>query len=174
MTKMRRINYIIQGLLILLVVGVLLIDPEDGYVLILAFLSISFLVYGINQLLFYFTLAKYMVGGKYIICKAIAVLDLGLEAAALTEVPKMYVMIYLVAGLVFGGFIDVLRAMDTRKREGRRWKVKLLQGIITIVIALAGLFFVNSTHIVVYFFCFGAVSLAFTRIVEAFRDTTIV
>jgi len=173
MGKTKRVLYILQGILMLLSVGIMITEPEFGYTLIIEILIISFMIYAINQLIYYFTLAKYMVGGKLVLCKALLVLNLAINTWGISDVPKRYIMLYLVGGLALAGTIDVLRALETRKNHGINWRLKLVQGVGTIVISLAGLF-AGSTSVIVYFFCAGVVSSAITKFTEAFRKTSII
>lgn len=174
MGKVKRFIYFFEGILMLLSVAILITDTEDGYLFIVAFLSVYLFAYAVNQLIYYFSLARYMVGGKVILCKALILLDLSIEVLFLSAVPKYYVMFYLVLIMVFAGFVDVLRALETKNNNGRNWKIKLVQGIITIGVALFSVPFVSTTNIVIYLFCISFVSSAITKISESFRKNSLV
>lgn len=174
MSKLHRFNYVVEGLFMLLYAILLIIQPTQAYAAILGILGLSMIVYGINQFIYYLRLARYMVGGILILCKALIILNFGLEALYLTNVHKMYIMIYFAAGLAFTGIVDILRALETKKVDGKGWKLKFIQGVITIVVSIIGLIFGASTNAVVYFFSFGLISSALTKISEAFRKTDII
>ena len=174
MSRSKRIKYIIQGLLMLLCVAILQIDYNIGVDIIIIIWAVYMAIYAVNQLLYYITLARYMVGGMRVLFKALLVLNIVIEIWLLSDIPKVYIMIYLAAGLAFGGLVDVLRAMETRKLQGVGWKIKLTQGCITIMMAVISLFYVNSARMIVYFFSFGLISSAITKITEAFRKTAVV
>lgn len=165
---------ILISILMFLFVGIMLAFPEDGYALVTGVLSISLFVYGLGRFFYYFRMAKYMVGGNIVLIKSLVIINLGFFTMSLENIPKLYVMLYLVGILMFGGLVDALRAMETKKNEGLHWRLKLTQGIITIVVSLVCLFFYNSENLIVYFYCFGLITSAITRITETFRKTAIV
>lgn len=175
MGKFKRFTSFIKGLLLLVAIAVMLSNPEKGYTYIVSSVSLSLIVYSINQFIYYFSLARYMVAGKIILCKAFIVINLAIEVGYLNFIPQYYVMIYLVIGLIFTGIVEVLRAMETKNNHGVHWKFKLYQGIVTILISMAGLcFLTTSTRMIIYLYCIGLLSVAITKISEGIRPNSIV
>lgn len=168
MTKRQKFRNIMIALLYVLLAVLMITDPEAGYLLVMAVLSIALLLYGIKQLVFFFTMARHMVGGKRVLYRGMIFFDLGAFTVALADIPKLYIMIYLMGGIIFTGAIEVLRAFE-KKKASAGFRMKLLQGIICISIGILGLVFSWSTNYMVYFYCAGMIYSAFIRVIEAFR-----
>ena len=83
---------------LMIVFGILMLTlEEDGYEAVLLILETALMLSGIQQLFYYFTMARNMVGGIYIFYKGILLLDAGLFALNLDKVPEQYGMLYLIA-----------------------------------------------------------------------------
>jgi len=169
-----RIKNFIFGIVMLLCAVTLLYDHTLGYKIIIAILSLSFLIYGIRRLYYYLTMARYMVGGMAVLIKAVIILNLAFFVLKMSDIPKIYIMVYLVAGLMFTGVVDILRALEAKKHGSTKWKLKFSQGILTMLISVTALFFIESSSIIIYIFCIGLISSAITRLTEAFRKTAII
>lgn len=151
--------------------------PDRGYLVFTAVLGISLLIGGIRTLIYYFTMARHMVGGKTILYKAVILLDLGVFAMSLTELPRAYVILYMIGAHVFSGVVDILHALEGRRMEDPKWKRQALFAAGNLVVALlagmAGLVF-HSSDLVVYIYCVCLIYTAVTRIAMAFKRTAIV
>lgn len=174
MSKIQRINDIFTGLLMILASIIMIVSKEEGYLLVLTFLSFSFFFLGIRTLYYYHSMAKNMVGGKEILYKGILILDFGLITLSLTSVPNVYIMLYLFGINLFSGVVGVLRAHEAKHYEGSSWKLNLSQGIINILIALTCIININSTNMVVYVYGIGLLYLGIVRIIRSFMKTAIV
>ena len=107
MTRVKRCIYFISGLLLLGVCVIIDAFPEIGYGLILLLMVSSMMIRGMQDLFYYFTMARYTVGGVVVLYKGILFLDARLFALNLDSLPKEYVMLYLLAGMLANGLIDL-------------------------------------------------------------------
>ncbi len=174
MTKLQRINSFFIGLL-MLSLGICLILLQDKAIsLIMGFLALSLTVTGIKKLYYYFTMAKFMVGGDDTLIKGLILFDLGTFTATLTRYSRLYVMVYLLAVHAFSGFIDVLRALEAKRLGSPAWKLSLSSGIINIAVALSCVVFLKSATISVYIYSAGLIYSALVRVILSFRKTAVV
>ena len=173
MTKPQRVKEVIFGVLMIAAGLFFCINPTENYPLITAVLCFGMMFRGIKLLIFYFRMARYMVDGRSLLYQAVIMIDLGLFTGTLTQVPLMYVMLYLVAIHIFTGAIDILRAIESKK-YGSSWKVKLTTGIVNVLMAVACLVFIKMTAIAVMIYAVGIIYAGIMRIVSACRKSTIV
>ncbi|MBP3783727.1 MAG: hypothetical protein J6I68_10825, partial [Butyrivibrio sp.] len=96
MTKFQRLKNLIYGLLLIASGMILLYIPENAFVFLLLLLSTTLLISGINTLTYYFTMARFMVDGKMMLYKGIIVSDFGVLTASLVDVPRQFVLVYLI------------------------------------------------------------------------------
>ncbi len=174
MTKLQRVKNILAGLLIMVTAFLMFSYPDNSYLLILLFLGMGFLVTGIGTLVYFFTMARYMVGGKAILYKGVILVDFAVLTLSLTDVPKVYILIYLAVIHGFSGIVEILRAGETRRSGSRNFKLKLFHGILNIAMALCCIIFVNKTNTAVFVYCLGLFYSGMIRVITAFRRTTFV
>ena len=174
MTKARRVGDILIGILIFGCGVLLIIFPKPGKMIITSILGISLTIYGIRLLIYYFTMAKHMVGGRAMFYQGVIVLDLGLFTGSLGDIPLLYIVLYLAAIHGFSGVIDVLRALEAKRFEAGSWKLNMTQGAINIILALLCLVFLSSTRIAVTIYGIGLMYSAVMRIITALRRSAIV
>ncbi len=170
----QRIKNVLIGILIILGAVILIAFPEEGIIITASILSLSLFVYGIKTLIYYITMTRHMVGGRIMLYLAVVVLDLGMFTMMLTNIPKMYIALYLVVVYAFSGAIDILRALEAKKYQAPSWRFSLISGIISVVIAILCIVFIGSTNMIVYLYSAGLIYSAIARIVTAFRKTAIV
>lgn len=170
----QRIKNVLIGVLIILGAVILIAFPEEGIIITASILSLSLFVYGIKTLIYYITMTRHMVGGRIMLYLAVVVLDLGMFTMMLTNIPKMYIALYLVVVYAFSGAIDILRALEAKKYQAPSWRFSLISGIISVVIAILCIVFIGSTNMIVYLYSAGLIYSAIARIVTAFRKTAIV
>lgn len=170
----QRIKNVLIGILTILGAVILIVFPEEGILITASILSISLFVYGIKTLINYITLTRHMVGGRIMLYLAVVVLDLGMFTLMLTNIPKMYIALYLVVAYAFSGAIDILRALEAKKYQAPSWRFSLISGIINVVIAILCIVFIGSTNMIVYLYSAGLIYSAIVRIITAFRKTAIV
>ncbi len=174
MDGFRKVISLIVSLFLVIAGLIVIFDHVDGYFYVMILLEYALLVYGIRQLIYYFTLARYKVGGLSVLFKGIIFLDMGLFAVGLIVLPQMFISIYLVGCLLLSGVIDILQAKTGRQLQYGHWKITFSFGLVKCLIALSCLFFLRSTTILSYIFAGGLFHSAFYRILTAFQKTEIV
>ncbi len=174
MGKAKRIMYVVTGLFMIASSVIMSVFYEVGYIVVLIILEIMLFAHGIRLLFYYFTLARYMVGGISIFYKGILFLDSGLFALNMDDIPRPYAMVYLVGCLIVSGVIDVMRANTARKLESAHWKYQCSSGIIKIIVSVICLCLINSPAMLTIIYSLGLLHAGIGRIATAFRETDIV
>jgi len=177
MTKIQRIRNVAAALLMLLCCFVLISDPENGFYFVALILMVSMLVYAVRCLLFYFTMARHMVGGRSMLYKGIIVLDLSIFTLSMVDDPQFFIVLYLLVIHAFAGVLDILRALEARRYQAPAWRRSLVSGVGNLVIAdlalVNGIIF-HSTKDLVYIYAACLFYSACVQLVTAFRKTAIV
>lgn len=159
----------------MLICSIILVTfPDEGGYIVIAVLDISLLLYGLRLIIYYFTMARYMVGGIMTFYKSIIVIDFGLFIFNLNEIPQKCTMIYLVGLLVFSGMVDLLRSLEERKLMAKTWKYEILHGMVKIVFSIFCLFFINSMRMMMVVYSLGLVHAALVKLSYSFKKTAIV
>ncbi len=157
--------------LILLASGVIFFLIPYPYYIVALILSISLVVYGIRQLVYYFTMARHMVGGRLILYFGVIIFDAGIFVLSISDIPVYYIMIYLIILHAFSGVIDILRVLEARRFRSGSWKLTLTSGIINLLVAILCAVFIRSPEIAVIIFAAGLLYSGVIRIISAFRRT---
>ena len=173
MTSLQRIKAVLEGLLMLLGVALLLLVPESGYLIIGLILGTILLLEGVRSMLFYFTMARSMVGGRMILFRGIIALDLGMFALSLQDIPPIYILLYLLVAHLFSGVVDMLRCLEAR-RLGSPWRMNLALALANILLVAACGFCFRNPTLLSYVYASGLFYSACLRIAQAFRKTAIV
>ena len=174
MTKLKRFNSVIAGLVMIIVALIMMVFPENSYIFILLFLGMGFLISGIGTLYYYFSLAVFMTGGKRILYKGVLLTDFAVMTLSLSNVPKVYILLYLAVIHMFSGVVEILRANETRQSGSKHFKLKLTHGILNVLIAVCCIIFIRNTNAAVIIYSIGLVNSGVIRIATAFRRSTFV
>jgi len=177
MSKLQRIRRFVTGLLMLAAAVLLIAWPETGYDLVIQLLCVLLLVYGVRKIAYYILMARHMIGGKLILLVGVLALDFGLFVFTLTDIPRIYLLLYLFAYHTFYGIVDIMRAMEARRFGSPEWKLKFGFGAVNIMVAvfaLVGGLVVRSVRMPVYVYSVGLMYFGVARIVDAFRKTDVV
>ena len=169
MTKLQRVKDIFIGLIMIAGAVFMMRFPIRSYDWIVAILSVYFLCIGIGALLYYFTMSRFMVGGRVSLYKGIILFDLGAMTGALASVPHYYILIYLVVLHAFQGLIRIMRALESRRAGARSYRLKLLHGILDLVMAILCIVFIKHIATVALIYCTGLIYSAVLRIITACR-----
>lgn len=172
MTGWKRIKDILTGVIMILFAAAVFFVPQEGYYIIALVIGGMLILYGLYDLLFYFTMARLMVGGKTILVNAVLMLDLGLFTFLVAGKNSLVVMLYLLGVYAFSGVVDILRALEIKKNGAPGWKRKLILGAVVLLLTIILIIFAltqRQTDYLVYGFCIGLVYSAVVRIVDAFR-----
>lgn len=175
MTLVQRITRVLIGLCMLAVSIVFLSAPsDDAYTFVILVLSAGLTIKGIKDIVFYFTMARHMVGGKLILFQGVIILDFAFFTISLSDVPKIYILMYLLAIHAFSGAVEILRAMEARRTVDGPWKLKFSHGIVNIALALSCLVFIKQANTALIIYSIGLGYSAVIRILGAFRRTAFI
>ena len=160
----------------MLAVAILLIlyPSDDAYRFVVGILSIGLALAGVKEILYYFTMARHMVGGKLILIQGVIVLDFAIITGSLANVPKIYILLYLIGIHAFSGVIEVMRAMEARRTVDGPWKIKFSHGIVNFVLAIACLIFIRHSNTALIIYSIGLMYSAVIRIIGACVKTAFV
>ena len=173
MTLFQRIKNGLLGMVLLAAGIVFILKPtEMAYLVVLTVLALSLAVLGIKDIIFYFRLARHMVGGKMILIQGVIILDFALFTATLSGVPRVFILIYLIALYAFSGVVKILRAMEARHTVAGPWKLNLVHGLVSLAIALCCLIFMKKPDTAVVIYGVGLIYSGVERILDVFRKTT--
>ena len=128
-------------------------------------LSVSLTLYGLRVLLYYFSMARHMVGGKRILYQGLIIFDLGIFTLTVVDNPKIYIILYLLGIHAFAG-----------RFEGP-WRMDMASGVVNVSIAILAVvcgFFLNNMQDIVYIYASGLFYSAVLKIVNALRKTSII
>ena len=154
---------------------IFIVAPSDeAYVFVIAVLSTGLLIKGLRDIIFYFTMARHMVGGKMILIQGVIVLDFALLTGSMSDVPKIYILLYLVVLHAFSGVVEVLRAMEARRIVSGPWKMKFTHGVVDFLLALSCFIYIRQTHTALIIYSIGLLYSAVMRIANALRRTTFI
>ena len=174
MRKVQNIGNFLYGMFILFIGLLLVLSPEGAYVVVIAFISLALIIKGIATFYYYVTMSRCMVGGKVFLYEAVIFFDLGIFTSAITNIPQIYVFMYLAIIHGFAGLVEILRVSETRKNGAKSWKLKSIQAGINIALAVFCIINMKNTEAAVIIYGFGLISSGFVRIINAFRRNAFV
>ena len=174
MGKIKRIWNIISGILVIIFAIALMAIPDVAFKIIAFILAFLLFVRGFGYLVYYLRMAQHMVGGKYILFYGVFMLDFGVFTVSISDEAKAIIIVYLIAGHLIGGAIDIVRSVRNRKDGYPVWKLDLAQGIVNLLIAIICLIFMKNMEVLAYIYCGGLIYLSIIRIISSFRKTAIV
>ena len=173
MTKFQKLKGVLTGLVQMLFAIVIILFPQEGYYLVFAVLTLSLAIYGLKELIFYFSMARFMVDGRMTLFKGVILLDLGIFAGSLYDIPRLYLLLYLVGVHAFAGFVEILRALEARKNKGH-YKLKFTHGVFDVLIGIACFVYIKSPNTVTVIYAIGLFYSAILRIISSLRRTTLI
>ena len=167
MSKFQHIKSFVTGVFLLLLAAFIALAPQSTFDFVYLIISLMMLAYGLRLLIYYFRMARHMVGGKIILYQSIIVLDAAMFTLTLATASDYIVLAYLLAIYAFAGAIDILRAFEAKKNDSPVWKKKIVIGFLEMGLAIAmivlGLVFRN-TDFLVYGFAISLASSGILRI----------
>lgn len=152
----------------------ILFPSDEAYMIVVGILSLGLAIAGIKDIVYYFTMARHMVGGKMILIQGVIILDFAIVTGSLTDVPKIYILLYLIGVHAFSGVIEILRAMEARREVDGPWKMKFYHGVVNLTLATACLIFIRQSNTALIIYSIGLMYSAIVRLFDAFRKTTFV
>lgn len=176
MTKIQRVKSFLGGLVTVLFGGILYWVPFMGVDLISLVVTVSLLVLGLKNLLFYAAMSRHMVGGKYSLFAGIILTDLGVCALMIKNFPPVYIMIYLLLIHSFYGATDIMVALRARRLKSKSWRIKLFTGLGNLTLGVLAIIFGftgEDIFSVIYIYALGVVYTGIMRMANAFRRTAV-
>ena len=152
----------------------ILFPSDKAYMIVVFILSLGLAIAGIKDIAFYFTMAKHMVGGKMILIQGVIILDFAIITGSLANVPKIYILLYLIGVHAFSGVVEVLRAMEARRAVDGPWKMKFSHGVVNFILAIACLIFIRQSNTALIIYSLGLMYSAVVRLFDAFGKTAFV
>lgn len=174
MTRWQRIKSIFGSLMTIGFAPLLILDPDLGCMVIVLVLGVAAALAGLRMVVYYASMARHMVGGNIILYIGVILIDFGLFTFGFADVPKQYIMLYLMLVHLFYGLVDILRAMEIRGKRLGSWRFKLLIGLGNLALGVLCLVKINSSKTTVYIYCLGLLWSAMGRMVTAFRPASVV
>ena len=174
MTKFQKIKNITRGVLSIILGAAMIKFPNKAYVFLVMLIGVGLLVYGISTLIYYFTMAMFMVEGKTMLYKGVIITDFAILTLSLADVPRGYVMFYLVALHAFTGLVEILRAFEAKRYGGRSWRLKLGHGLVDVGICLFCLMHLKNPNTVVIIYSLGLVYSGIMHLISALKSNTFV
>ena len=173
MGKVRRISNILLGI-VMIVAGIILGLRRNGYYLAIVILGLLLVFRGFMKLIYYLVMARYMVGGKRILFTAIFMLDLGGFSLTLADIPRIFVLLYLLVIYASAGVIHILRSIEAKKQQSPTWRNTLVLGLGNIIIAALCIILRRDDVLVGWLFAIGIIYSGLIRIINSLRSTAIV
>lgn len=174
MSRSQKAVHFISGLFMILFGLIIILVDEFGYLAVLLILEFTLILTGVQQLLYYFTMTRYMVGGIYIFYKGIFFLNLGLFALNMDDVPRQYAMLYLVATMAISGVIAIVHSLEIKKMQSGRWFHQFFYGSTELLLSVVCLFYLDSTTTLTFVYGGSLLHAGIHRIISAFRRSAIV
>lgn len=169
MTVYQRIKKILLSLCMFAVALFFIFNPSDkAYMVVVGILSLGLAIAGIKDIIFYFTMARHMVGGKMILITGVIIFDFAIITGSLANVPKIYILLYLIGVHAFSGVVEILRAREARRTVAGPWKMKFFHGIVNFVLAIACLIFIRQSNTALIIYSIGLMYSAAVRLFDAF------
>ena len=174
MTKLQRVHNIITALFLFFFAGLGLYFSKYGLVMISIMIFLTLSLSAIRELLYYFRMARYMVGGKVILYRALIRCDLAAFTSVIASIPPSYILIYLSIFFGFSGLVDLLRALESRRTGSVSWKLSAFHGLFNVIMAVLCLIFIRTGRLVEILYCISLVNSAILRLISAFRRTAVI
>ena len=174
MSSKQRIKDLFIGAVVIVFSVFIMLHPEDGYALMMVGLGFSAFGFGIRKLFYYFSMARHMVGGKSMLYYGIIALDFGAFTLALSDLPHIYIALYLAGVYVFSGAIDIMGAFEAKRLDAPAWKGRMASGLLNLAVAVTSCVCLRSTRMLVYIYAAGLIYSSLLRIASALRKTAIV
>lgn len=177
MTLAKRIGKILRAAVLCLTAWVMFRMGEDGFLLVSLLLSLALVVFGARNVIYYFSMARHMVGGRRILYIGVIALDFGVFTLSVSDNRGMFIVLYLLAAHAFAGVVDVMRAREARQLESPSWRLSLAEGIANIGVAAASAtagIFLGDMRALTLIYAAGLLYSALLDLISAFRRTAIV
>ena len=174
MTSLQRIKTFFIGAFRIVIGALLMYFPKEAFPFVTSILGLALMVWGIKHLYYYFTMARFMVDGRIILILGVILLDLGVLSASLVDVPKIYIILYLIIIHAFSGIIQILRTAESMRYGAKSWRLNLAHGVFEIAIVIACFIFIKNPGTVAFIFGIGLINSGIISIITSFRKSALV
>lgn len=172
MTRFKRIKELTLGIAMLLTAFLMLAAPSDGYRVIILIFAVLYTVRGIGALIYFFTMARFMVNGRASLYSGLIMLNFGLLTGTLGNVPRIYILLYLAIIHAFSGGIKIVSAVGAG-RSGAPWRLKMIHGAANIALSVLCIVFIRHTNTAVIIYAIGLVYSALMHILTSFTKSVV-
>ena len=174
MSKLRRVWNIISAIILMLSGIVLIVVPDAGMTIIAFGLSVFLIARGLKFIIYYFSMARLMVGGKSMLLIGVFLFDFGIFTLTVLNYPRLIVIIYLLGGHIFNGIVNIVKSIREKKEKAGSWKRDLAEGLVHVILASICIIYIGNIEVLVIIYSLGLFYSALTRISAALRRTAIV
>ena len=174
MNKAKRVWNIVSAIIMIHAAVILMVIPNVAFGLIAMFVGVMLTFYGLKYLLYYFTHACHMVGGKWLLLVGLILFDLGVFSSLLYDQAQAIMIIYVATGHVVAAILNMVRAVGNKKDGNPGWMIDFAQCIGNIIQVALCLIFIHLIVIPVFIYCSGVIYSAVLRIIQACKRTEIV
>ena len=171
MTNRRRLFNALIGVVIIVFGVLMMFYPEDSYSFIALILGSTLTLYGLRTILYYFTMARYMVGGRLVLYKGVIIFDMGFFLMSITDIPRIYVMGYLFIIHIFAGVLDILKTGEAYRFGASSWRLTFLRGLGNVVLSITCLVNISSLTMVTFIYSIGLIYSGIVHVVQSLRNT---
>ena len=174
MTRFQKIRETVLGLIMIFAAVVMMLAPSEGYAVIILIIGVVYTLRGLSTVIYYFMMARFMVGGRSSLYAGIIMLDFGILTCSLTDVPHYYIFVYLIAIHGFSGIVEVLRSLEARRAGAGSWRLKMGHGLLNIAITVVCFVYIRQTNVAVFVYSLGLIYSGVLRIISSMRKTKMV
>ena len=174
MTRFQRIKGFLAGLLLILCGLTLISLPEENFEFVAILLGLYLIFAGLKNLVYYFTMARHMVGGQFLLIMGVIIFDFGVYSFSLFDDSSFIIISYLTGIHLFSGALNLVKALSEIRSSISFWKTDMLQAGVNFVMAVLCLTFRHTPSVLVYLYAAGLFYSAAVRIWSVFRRTAIV
>lgn len=138
MSKLRRILTILTSL-IMIAIGVIgmCLPLVQSFFIIAIIIGICITIAAIKDFIYYLFSARYMISGKKVLINSVVEFEFGLISFLIILKRPIIALIYLVVIFIVLGVIDILRSLEIKNNDGKRWQLKLIKGGVAIALGIA-------------------------------------
>lgn len=174
MSKISRLFNAFESIVMIAIGIILLILPIDvSYLVVAIIIGVIITFKALKNMVFYFASARHMVGGGRIFINSFILLDFGLLSFFVLLQSSFIATMYLVGVFVILGVIDILRAVEIKKSEGKRWVLKLTKGILIVILGILCFVFIRSNIVLPLIFGISWIVLGVQSFIASFRSGSV-
>jgi len=167
----KRIGNVVLALIMIIGAVIILLVPEIGYPVAMGYISIYLIVKGIVLFVYYFSMARHMVGGRNELFKGLIYLDCGLYLFFSVAVPQQFVLSFILIVIGIDAVIHLIRAVQLKKAGASLWKPKIIMAAIGICAIIVANVFTGSPEVFGWIYALWIFSEAAEKLYYSFRKT---